>query len=262
MKDQIEGARGDAAGLEQLYRQALATRTEPAFTETIRQCVEDHPDDILFTAWVCRLDAQDGAADVEELAESISRESQIRHWRAAVGTSIVLGILYAIFAGNRPPVPIPGESHPLNWLGWAPLTARATLIFLAITDRTSGRGRRYEVPAAGVLVIAAYVALNAWSRTDPVAMLLSLHLPFVAWAAVGASLSLRHSEPARQCYAFFMKSMEAILTGGIFFGAGMIFLGLTYGIFDVLGIKLPQDGLRVVSTWGIGVIPILAIASV
>ena len=132
MKDQIEEARGNAAVMEQHYRQALATGTEPAFRETIRQCADEHPDDILLSAWVCRLDAQYPAVGVEDPEGRISRESQIRHWRTAVGTSIVLGILYAIFAGDRPPVPVPGESHPLYWLGWAPLTALATLFFLAI----------------------------------------------------------------------------------------------------------------------------------
>ena len=46
------------------------------------------------------------------------------------------------------------------------------------------------------------------------------------------------------------------------FVTGALFLGLTFGIFAVLGIQLPQDGLRRVAAWGIGAIPILALASV
>ena len=262
LKSQIEGARGDVAGLELLYRQALAAGDEPAFIEVIGQCGGEHPEDILFSAWACRLDVQ-SPADAERSEGQVGKESQARHWRTAVATSVVLGILYALFAGDKPPVPDPGEARPLFWIGWGPLTALGVLFFLASVERsTEERIRRYGGPAVAVILIAVYTALIAWDRTDHIATLIALHLPFVACAAVGVGLTLGRPDPARQCYAFFIKSVEAILTGGIYFGAGVIFLGLTYEIFAVLGIKLPQDGVRTVAAWGIGAIPILAIASV
>jgi len=180
----------------------------------------------------------------------------------AVATSVVLGILYALFAGDKPPVPQPGEAHPLFWIGWGPLTALGILFYLARVDRTGERIHRHGVLAVAVIALAVYTALMAWGRTDQIAILMALHLPFVAWAAVGVSLTLGHADPARQCHAFLVKSVETVLTGGIYFGAGVLFLGLTYGIFAVLGIKLPQDGLRTVAAGGIGVIPVLALASV
>src|SRR5690606_3041207 len=116
--------------------------------------------------------------------------------------------------------------------------------------------------AAAVIVLALYVGLTIGGRTDDVAVLGAMHLPFVSWAIVGAALCLGYTNPAKQSHAYLVKSVETVLTGGIFFGAGLIFVGLTYGIFAVLGIELPEDDLQVVAAWAIGAIPLLAIGSV
>jgi hypothetical protein len=231
------------------------------FREAITQCAEEHSEDILFAAWAYRLDIR-SPSDRAEPEGQIVKQSQTRHWRMAVTASIILGILYVLCAGDKPPVPQPGEANPLFWIGWGPLTALGILFYLAAVDRTRAHIRWYGGLAVTVILIAVYTAMIAWNRTDHLAMLIALHLPFVTWAAVGAGLALGHPDPTRQCYAFLMKSVETVLTGGIYFGAGAIFLGLTYGIFAVLGIKLPHEGLRTVAAWGIGTIPILALASI
>jgi hypothetical protein len=189
-----------------------------------------------------------------------ANQSQTRRWWIAIATSVVLGIVYALFAGDKAPVPIPGEAHPLFWIGWGPLTALGILFYLAMVDRSERRIYRYA--GLAVIPIAVYTAVTTWSRTDDIAILSALHLPFVAWAAIGAALTLGHPDSARQCYAYLVKSVETVLVGGVYFAAGAIFLGLTYGIFAVLGINLPQDDLQTVAAWGIGAIPVLALASV
>ena len=261
LKNQIERARGDAAGLERLYRQALAAGDEPAFREAITQCAEEHPEDLLFLAWAYRLDVR-SPPDVTEPEGRIVTQSQTRRWWTAVAASVILGILYVFFAGGKPPVPIPGEANPLFWIGWAPLTAMGILFYLTVADRAGERIRWHGGPAIAIVPIAVYTALIAWNRTDPLAILIALHLPFVAWAAVGVGSVLGRPDPVRQGYAFLVKSLETVLTGGIYFGAGVLFLGLTHGIFAALGIKLSQAFLRTAAAWGIGVIPILALANI
>ena len=261
LKTRLEEARSDVAELERLYRQALGAGDESTFKQAIAQCVEEYPEDLLFSAWAYRLEVR-SLPDAAGPEDQIALQGQIRHWRSAVGTSIVLGLLYALFAGEGPPVPIPGEGDPLFWIGWGPLTALGLLFFLVAVGRKGECLRQCGALAIAVVVMAGYVALIAWSREDHMAVLMALHLPFVAWAAVGVGLVMGRPDPARQGYAFLVKSVETLLTGGIYFGAGALFLGLTYGIFAVLGIQLPQDGLQRVAAWGIGAIPILALASV
>ena len=261
LKGQIEGAGDDVAALEQLYKEAVIAGNEAAFKEAIGQCIGQHPNNILFSAWGYRLDVLPPAPVVGPKGQTVNR-SQGRRWWTAVATSIVLGVVYALFARDRPPIPVPGEADPLFWIGWGPLTALAILFYLAVVARSEKRIYRYAGLALAVISIAMYTAVTAWSRTDDIAILSALHLPFVAWAAVGAALTLGHPDPARQCYAYLVKSAETILAGGIYFATGIIFLGLTFGIFAVLGLNLPQDDLQTVAAWGIGAVPVLALASV
>lgn len=257
LKSQIEEARSDAAGLERLYKQTLVAGNEAAFKEAMGRCAAEHPENVLFSAWAYRLDV------LAPPPPAVAQEGQTvnsRRWWTAIATSVVLGLVYALFAGDKPPIPIPGEADPLFWIGWGPLTALGILFYLAMVDRSERRIYRYA--GLAVILIAVYTAITVWSRTDDIAILSALHLPFIAWAAIGAALTLGHPDRARQGYAYFVKSVETVLVGGIYFAAGAIFLGLTYGIFAVLGIKLHQDVVQTVAAWGIGAIPVLALASV
>jgi hypothetical protein len=189
-------------------------------------------------------------------------EGLYRHWGAALAISLGCGALFALFVGDKVPVPVPGVANPLFWIGWAPLAAVGIVVFLAVVAPESNRLRWYGGAAAIAIVAALSSALMAWGRTDHVATLIALHLPFVAWAAVGASVTMGRPDRERHFYAFIVRSMEALVTSGIYLGAGIVFGGLTLGIFAVLGLELPESALRVALAFGIGVIPVLAVASV
>ena len=261
LKRQIEQAKGDAAALERLYRQAVAAGDEGAFKEAIAQHILAYPEDVLFSAWAYRLDIQ--PVYTEETTENyIPKGNESRHWWTAIVGSIVLGTLYALFAGGKPPVPVPGDASPLFWIGWGPLTALGILAYLAVMDRTRKRIRWYGGAAAVVALVAVFVAFTAWGRTGHTAALIACHLPFIAWVAMGGSVALGYAHVARQFYGYLVKSAEVILTAGIYLVAGAVFSGLTYGIFAVLGIEFPEDVLQTVAAWGVGLIPILTLASV
>ena len=253
LKEDIEAVRGDPAGLERLYRDMRATGNEEAFGEALRQCAAAHPGDVLLAAWIHRL-----GLSVERGPE----EGAGRRWGGIIGLGTLLGVGSALLARGKPPAPIPGEGDALFWVGWAPLVALGLLAFLARAERSRVCRVRYAVAAVAVVVAALYVGLTLGPGTDDAALLGALHLPFFVWAVVGAALCLCHSDPARQAYAYLVKSVEVVLTGGIFFGAGMIFAGLTYGIFSVLGIELPEEDLQVVAAWAVGALPLLALGSV
>jgi hypothetical protein len=254
LQDEIDAVIGDPSGLESLYRRMQAEGNEAEFRKALRQYIETHPGDVLLEAWAHRLDLP-----VERIEVTGSHD---RRWWAIIGASIVLGIISALLARGKPPVPSPDEADPLFWVGWGPLVATGLLAYLAWAGRSTISLTRYAVAAAAVIVLALYVGLTIGGRTDDVAVLGAMHLPFVSWAIVGAALCLGYTNPAKQSHAYLVKSVETVLTGGIFFGAGLIFVGLTYGIFAVLGIELPEDDLQVVAAWAIGAIPLLAIGSV
>ena len=257
--DRIESLRSDPRGLERLHRESLEAGDEEAFTEAIRMCAEEHPEDPLLSVWTYRLDLR-SPYPIRESGTAGDETHQLRRWWIAVAVSIALGVLFALIAGGRPPIPIPGESAPSFWIGWGPLTALGILFYLALNQRS--RAASFGAAAAVVLLLAAFAGLVTGSRTDDVAVLTALHLPCCAWSAVGIALCHGYPDPARQGYAYLVKSAETLLTGLIYLAAGAVFLALTYGIFAVLGIELPERGVLTAAAWIIGAVPVLALVSV
>ncbi|MFH1927566.1 MAG: hypothetical protein ABIK79_05255 [Chloroflexota bacterium] len=267
---QVEQAREDAAALEKLYRQAASIGDEISFREAISQSVRNHPGNLLFQAWACRLDLDPSLAITE--SEDRAREKQgSRHWWIALMGSAILGAIYVFLVGHKIPIPVPGEATDLFWLGYAPVTAVAILIYLALDGRATKRWQWYAAAALAVALLGTVTAWMAWGRRDDVAGLTAIHLPFIAWTAVGVGVSLGYRDiaghnvagynVARQFYGFLVKSAETILTAGIYMLAGMILIGLSVGIFAALGVTIPEELMRIVSSAGLGLLPILALAS-
>jgi len=261
IENTIDTAGSDPGKLEALYREMEAGGESSVFKQAIAKYLDNHPDDKLLLAWAYRLDIR-ALSPRETSAKKTSRDNQAFQYRTAIAVSIVLASCYVVFSRGGPPIPAPGEASPLFWLGWSPMAGLAILLYLAIVDRSIDRLRRYAWPAVAIVAIGVYAAVQNWSKTGPVADLVAMHLPFVAWAAVGIGLCAERNNPYSQGYAFMLKSLEAVMVGGIYFGALVVFAALTNGIFEAIGIELPEQNFQWVVACGIGIVPVMALASV
>jgi hypothetical protein len=88
-----------------------------------------------------------------------------------------------------------------------------------------------------------------------------LHLPLLAWAAIGLT-ALGWRSSARNRFAFLTKSIEAIGTGGVFAIAGGIFAGITLGMFQALSVTVPEQLVRLLVAGVAGLVPVFAVATV
>lgn len=177
----------------------------------------------------------------------------------AIAGSVLLGAATALLAQGQPPVPVPGESAPFYWVAWGPVMALGFLAFLNRTERPAEGRRRFAIAAGAIATVALYVGFTLGSRTDALAELAGAHLLFLSWTAVaGALVAGYRADRAPQAFSTLVKSAETLLTGGIFFASGMLFAALTFGIFEVLGVTLPESRLVVLAGFGVGAIPLLA----
>lgn len=250
--EELEATKGDPRAMEELYRQAEADGTAANFREALIQQLRKHATDVLTLAWAFRLDIP--------VPVTVDDVPTNRYWRSAVVLSIALGILFILLRGDKPPIPLPGASSSLFWLGWAPLTGVAVLVYLSTLAQE--RWRWYAVVAMVTVSVGLITAWLAWDRTDQIAVLVALHLPFITWAGLGMAVVWRHATPATQFYAYIVKSMEILMTAAIYLAAFVIFCGLTLGIFSVLGVTFTENTMLNALAWGIGAIPVLALASV
>jgi hypothetical protein len=251
--------RQGALALEQLYRRAKEAGHADAFREAIERALPLSEKSALLDAWGCRLDILplEQAVAVAETA----RRGPAQVWGLAISLSVILGVIWLLFSGAKPPVPSPEVASPLFWLGWAPAAAVVILAFIGAASREPGR-RPAIVAACSVIIALSF--LSWWlvgGRKDSASILAALHLPILAWMAVGVASTARFHERPAQRIAFILKSAEALIASGIYVAGAGVFGALTLGIFDVLGVHFSESWISRCAALVLGMIPVLGIAS-
>lgn len=247
----VRAAERDPRRLEELYGQARRGGDTARFAEALDTAHATAPENLLFAAWHYRLHAP---AERPALHWA--------NWRVAIPLSVALGAaLWAI--SDLHWTLARGVPYILALAG--PVVAASLIAYLALSSRA-----RLARALAAVLVLGAVTAYALTlgrslaptsNNTNTYLTQLVLHLPLVAWAAVGvAALGARFSP--RDGFGFLAKSLEVAATAGVAAIAGGMFVGLTYGLFAALGVTLPDVVVRLLVFGGGGLIPVMTVAAV
>jgi hypothetical protein len=242
----------DPQQIEDLYQNAQRTGKASEFEKAVRACFEADPQNILFAAWYYRL--QKTTSPIQEKPKGISV------WLIALPLAVLNGLVFwalsdqnLLFANTAPYILIFG----------APIAA---LFMMAFLVWASGRGLKQALAAGGGLVaLCLYVLLivptqSTWYQS-PTTLIMMIHLALMAWVAVGITvLSFRSTFEER--FPFLIKSLEVFITGGLYLIAGVAFGMITVGMFQALGIQLPDTIMRLIAAGGAGLLPVIGLASV
>ncbi len=254
----IRAAQGDPRQLEDLYQEARRTGQVGRFSAALLAISGEAPDDTLYLAWRYRLEA----------AEESRLGRRGAGWRLAIPISVALAMIFWV---TSDPTWMVARGAPLQVFIWPPIAALGIIWYLALAGK--GAVARYGLAIVGSLALAAIVAyallvpsvaqthaFGAEPQTGYL-QLMALHLPLMAWAAVGlVALGLRSS--ARDLFGLLTKSLETIGSGGVYAIAGGVFVALTFAMFQTLGVQLPMIWQRLLLGGGAGLLPVLAVASV
>lgn len=263
----IQEASSDAAALERFYREAVSSGREESFRDTIAAVIEEKPATPLLASWGYRLeilplDFTGQVAATTPGTVELERSRSARSWALAVGISVVLGLVWVLLAGGEQATPFPNPDRPWFWLGWAPATAVGILAYLVFAGDSLRLLKRHGAAAAMALVLAIPASWPVWHRADDVAILTALHLPLLVFLILGGAVTGGLAGQSKAWFSYIVKSAEILLTAAIYLVAGGIFGGLTFGIFAVLGVELPPTFVQRVMNFALGLIPLLAVASV
>ena len=135
---------------------------------------------------------------------------------------------------------------------------------MAFIGAASRDHERHRAIIAACSAIIALSFLSWWlvgGRKDSASILATLHLPILAWMAVGAASTARFKERPVHRIGFILKSAEALVASGIYAAGAGIFGALTVGIFDVLGVHFSASWISRCAALVLGMIPVLGIAS-
>ena len=247
----------DAEQLEQTYHEAVESGKADAFKEAIETSHKDVPENLLYAAWFYRLKAAAAQA-----------KGYVVAWGWVLPLAILNGLLFWWLSDDRFVLTIRGfrgtdrEYAPVILVLGGSLAAIFVLIYLTLV----GRKRWLLSAAIGILLLGAS-AYVLWisPQTGPVPFqeqyltLMTMHLPLLAWAGVGALLIANHRDPANR-FSFLIKSLEVFVLGGLFAGAGGLFTGITIGLFEAIDVHLPELWQRLFIAGGAGLIPVVATA--
>jgi hypothetical protein len=258
-QDTVRALAQDAERLEQLYHSAAEAGETAAFKQAIDASHTTTPDNLLYAAWFYRL----GYATAQAKSFAVS-------WAWVIPLALANGLLLwwlsddertmITIAGVRPETA--SDWLPAVFLFAAPLSAAFVLIYLTAVGR---KNWRLSALIGIIMIAAAAYALWAYPQagTQPFQQqyltLMMMHLPLLAWAGVGAFIVAEHRDPASR-FTFLIKSLEIFIMGGLFVIAGGLFTAITFGLFAVLDVDIPELVLRLFIAGGGGLIPVVATA--
>lgn len=246
----VQEASADAQRLETAYRSANVAGEGAAFGEAIHTCYAEASDNLLYAAWHYRL---------REPLNSIPKP--VIDWWLAILVGIPGALIFWWLADvERFQI----HKVPVLVLIVGPLSACLIMAFLTLAG---GRDwRRLALVGLGLSGLVAYVMLAVpWlanaALTEQYALLMAIHLPLLAWGGI-ALFVLGNSAAPDQRFALLIKSLEAVITGGLFLIGGVVFTAITFAMFEALGIELPEVVMRLFAASGAGLVPLLAVATV
>ncbi len=255
--DTVNDLAADAEQLEQVYYSALEAGEKEAFKEAVDAGHTAVPENLLYAAWFHRLKYSAGQA-----------KGYVVAWAWVIPLAIINGLLFWWLSDDRFMITIEGfrgssrDFMPAIVLLAAPLSAAFVLIYITAAGRKRWRLSALigiTIVAAGAYVLLIYPQLGIMPFQEQYLILMTMHLPLLAWAGVGAFLVARHRDPTNR-FTFLIKSLEAFIFGGLFLIAGVLFTAITVGLFDALDVRLPDEVMRLFIAGGVGLVAVVAVA--
>jgi hypothetical protein len=250
---EIRAADADPHKLEQLYQAARQKGQSDVFQSTLLACYETAPDNLLYAAWYYRF---------QHFTDDPVRSRRGVNWIAAVPLSILTGLIFWALSDVEGLLVADQIPHLLLW--WSAIATMSALVFLVLTSRNNyGRALALGLGllAATAFTIVLAPALDPPWMIDQYVVLAAIHLPLLCWIALGISV-LGFNSSVEDRFAFLKKSIEVMVVAGLYLIAGVVFGGVTVGMFEALGISIPDIWLRLIIAGGFGLLPVLAVATV
>lgn len=244
----IQASINDPERLENLYQLSRGSGDEAEFRADLHEVYEKSPDNLLLAAWHSRF---------EHLP--LTKPKRTTNWGLAVVLGAITGLI--LWLVSNPDWVLPNQI-PYLLLVWAPIATILTLIFLAVI---SMRNYRFTALAAiGLIIATLYILLisrgQAALASRDYLILMLIQLPLLCWIGLGIAV-MQFRSTAGNRFAFLIKSIEVIITAGVYLIFGLAFGGITFGMFAALNVTIPEIIMRLIALGGFGLIPIFAVAT-
>ena len=235
MKSEIIGNLSNPQQLEKLYRENKAE-----FKKQFNEIYPDNNDNIVLQVWNERL-------NIESEKVTLGSKKEI----VGVIVLIIFGGLIAnipnltsineelFFSKNIPLIIFPILSAYFIWIQKIEFNK---LLF----------------PIIAIVISAIYVNLIPNYNKSDSAMLVGIHLPMFLWSILGyAYIGAKLNDHPRKI-EFLKFNGDLIIMCGIILLSCMVFTLITFGLFELINIKIEESYFRYFAIWWIAAIPMIA----
>ena len=243
----IRSGYNDPKLLENLYQTARQESKVTEFAANLQTCFQKTPDNVLYAAWHYRLQRAEDQLDSRKV-----------NWKLAIPLSIMMSLIFWTLSLEDLRLNFT-DGAPYLLQIWALIGGGFVIAFFALTARK--HGQRAIAVLTGFLIFGLYALLFSILPNDSnYQTLAAAHLPLLAWIGVGVVI-LGRSADHQNRFAFLIKSIELLVISGIYFIGGAIFAAITYGLFDTINVRIPEEIERLIFPGGAGLIILLAAAN-
>ncbi len=250
---EIQKASENPQQMEALYQKTLENATLESFQEGLIACYEANPENILLAAWFYRL---------QNISQATHKKvNRGVNWKLAILLSLATSLVFWLISDESGPLFL--DRVPYIILFWAPIATFFNLIFLTRTAekhylRTIYIGMGLLLVSGCAFVLSPGLTEN---NQENYLILSTIHLPILSWVTIGIAI-LGFKSTIKDRFSFLMKSVETMITAGVYLIFGVVLGGITFGMFAALNVNLPNLWMRLIIAGGIGLLPTMAVASI
>lgn len=117
--------------------------------------------------------------------------------------------------------------------------------------------KKLFVVSAAFLIPVIYINLLPGNAQSDTFVLACLHLPIFLWAVLGFTFVGGNLNNYQKQFDFLRYNGDLVVMTGIILIAGMMLTGITFGLFELIGLKIEEFYFHHIGIWGLAAAPIL-----
>jgi hypothetical protein len=235
MKEEILQNIDHPEQLEKLYR-----KDNSAFIKSFNQIYPDYKDNQNIQFWNLRLNYKE-----EKISLGVKKELWV---------VIILAIVAGLYANISN---LPKVNPELFFLR---NTSFLILPFVAMYFLWKQQVAVHKIIIIGGIIatLAFYINMLPNAPQSSSLNLVYIHMPMLLWSILGYTYLGNHYNDNNKRVNFLKYNGDFIIMTGVIALACMVFNVLTFGLFDLIGIKIAQFYMQYIAIWAIGAIPLFA----
>lgn len=118
--------------------------------------------------------------------------------------------------------------------------------------------RRSLLPLAAILVSVGYINLLPNNPKSDTLILACIHLPVFLWTMLGYTFAGGDLTDNRKKIDFLRFNGDFAVMTAILVLSGILFTGITFGLFEMIGLHIQEFYAQHILAWGLAAIPVLS----